>query len=124
MYPSEMFEPEKLDKMSYQQLRLIEKKLYRELSSYDKSENWTHYGLSWDTRTHGHLKLKKCCNLCSRCFYRTVSLVKHMKTHHHVALTKKPEGLKNEYFFNCTKCKHLFLNFTDITVHPKECKKV
>ena len=124
MYSPKMFQPKKLDKMSYQQLYKIQSKILRELSTYDESENWTHYGPSSNTKTHAHLKRKKCCNLCNRNFYKTVSLIKHMKGHHNVALTKKPKGLKNEYFFNCAMCEHPFLNFNDITEHPKLCKKV
>ena len=118
-----MFQPKNLDKMNYQELYKLQSQIVHELSTYDQQENWTHYGTTADTFTHAHLKRKKDCKLCNKKFYKTISLMKHMKAHHNVAMKKKfklwnkPQGLKNEYLLACVMCEHPFSNIKEITEH-------
>ena len=112
-----MFHPENLDTMSYQQLYQLQDRIVKECSAYEQEEAWTHYGLTSDSFTHAHLKRKKECRLCNKRFYKSLSLMTHLKNSHSVAMTKRPKRLKNQYVFTCVVCAHPFSNIKDINEH-------
>ena len=111
-----MFQPDNLDKMTYDQLYQLQKKIVVECSSYVEEQAWTHYGLTHDSVTHAHLQWKKECTLCNNKFYKPCSLKTHLHPCHNVVMKKKSKKL-NKYVITCAVCKHTFVNITDINEH-------